>query len=103
MPVNTTRAIDYGSATISTTALALASITGIVQASVDIASRIRVTVNSNAVRYRYDGGTPTTSDGHFASTTVNNNFVIEGNANIQDFRIIRDGALDATVSITVEQ
>lgn len=90
----------FGSGTISTTVSSVAGFGSLTQAQVDAAVRMRVTVNSNAVNYRYDGGDPTTSAGHTIPT--NGTVLIEGNQAIQQFRMIRSGALDATVAITLE-
>lgn len=100
MSVSATKAIDYGAGTVSDTALALTDLTGIEAETLDAADRVRLTVNTNAIRYRYDGGDPTTSEGHYVAT--NGELVLDGNDKLQKLRLIRSGADDTTVSATLE-
>ena len=94
-------AYAYGTGTVSTTVLDLTDLTGLTAALVNQADRLRLTVNSNAVRYRYDGGDPTTSDGHLVPT--NGEILLDHNTNIRALRLIRSGGSDAAVSVTLEQ
>lgn len=56
------------------------------------------TVETNPTRYRVDGLAPTASVGHLVS--AGQTFTVEGVPAVRSFRIIRQGAADATVTIT---
>jgi hypothetical protein len=101
MALNAGTPIGFGSGTVSNTALSLADISGLTAALVDGADRVRLTVNSNALHFRYDGGDPTTSAGHQVPT--NGTLILDGNHNLKALRLIRSGASDATVAITLER
>ncbi len=102
MPIiNTTTAYDNGALTVADTAVGLADFTGLDAAAVLQAQRIRLTVNSNALRYFYDGATPTTTSGHLIPT--NGTIEIIGNQNIQQLLVIRDGGSSAAVVVTLER
>lgn len=101
MSVQAGTPITFGEGTVSDTALALTDIGDITAAQLDKADRVRLTVNSNAIHYRYDGGDPTTTSGHYVGT--NATFVIDGHANLQALRLIRSGSSDATVAVTLER
>lgn len=60
----------------------------------------RITVETENIRYRYDGTAPTTTVGHiaYAGTT----FTLEGLENIERFRMIADMGT-STVSVTLEE
>jgi hypothetical protein len=100
MPINTTIGFDFDDATVSSTALSLVDV-GFTQAEVDQADRARITVATQAIRYRYDGGAPTASLGHLAAADTS--FVIEGNQNIQQLKLIRATGADGAVSVTLEK
>lgn len=101
MALNAGTPVAFGSGTVSNTALDLAGLSGITAELLDGADRVRLTVNSNALHYRYDGGDPTTAAGHYIGT--NGELILDGHANLQALRIIRSGASDATVAVTLER
>lgn len=98
--LNSPLAVAFGSGTVSTTAVALASLSGLSADLVERAARVRITSNSGSVHYRYDGGDPTTSVGHVIVT--NGEAVIEGANNVRNVRLVRAGLTDATVAVTLE-
>lgn len=98
--VLTTTALAFGTQTVSTTALSLEAFTDFTQAQVDRANRIIVTVETNSIRYRYDGTAPTTSVGHLL--TAGTRLELVGNDNIQKLQVIRASA-DGTVMVTLEE
>jgi hypothetical protein len=100
MPINTSLAYKFASAAVSSSALTLVTF-GFTQVEVDQADRARITVATQAIRYRYDGGDPTATVGHLAA--VDSTFFIEGNQNIQNLRLIRATGSDGAASITLEK
>lgn len=84
---------------ISTTAKTLIDI-GFTTSQIDSAVKIRLTVEAQPVRYRYDGAAPTATEGHPLIAT--DELIIYGQQNIEQFQIIRSGASDATVRVTME-
>jgi len=85
---------------VSTTALTLADITGITAADVLEAKLMWLTVSTNTIRFWLDGTVPTTSSGHTWSD-AKAILTVFGNDNIQAFRLIRNGASDATVQVSL--
>ena len=100
MPINTTLGYKFVGATVSSTALTLMTF-GFTQAEVDQADRARVTVATQAIRFRYDGTAPTASVGHLAAADTT--FFIEGNQNLQNLQLIRATGSDGAASITLEK
>jgi len=98
MAISTTIASAFNNATVSSTALDLTDI-GFTAAQVDAADRMRVTVETQPLRYRYDGGTVTTSVGH--QLIAGSVLILEGNQNIANFNIIAVST-DGAVFITLE-
>ena len=86
--------------TISSAGKTLAEFAGVSAANVLASSRLWLTVNTNAVRIRYDGTAPTTSVGH--RLTAGNDVLLSGNTILANFEIIRDGSADAEVFVTLE-
>jgi hypothetical protein len=101
MAVTAFTAFHMATQTVSATALTLADFGSISQAQVDRASRIRITVETQGVRYRYDGTAPTASVGHLLPATAE--LILTGTENVRQFRIIRSGGSDATVMVTLEE
>lgn len=100
MAINTTTASAYNSSiAISTTAQTLIDI-GFSAAEVKAADVMRLTVEAQPVRYRYDGTAPTAAEGHplIAAEVL----ILTGGENLVNFQIIRSGATDAEVRITLE-
>ena len=81
--------------------MGLVSFSGLDAALVNQADRARVTVSSNAVRYRYDGANPSASTGHYLA--ADGETIITGKENIARLSFIRAGSADASVSVTLEK
>jgi len=64
------------------------------------AKRAVITVETNSIRYRKDGGAPTSAVGHLVATGVE--FVIEGEANVRNFRVISTNVAGSSVTVTTE-
>lgn len=94
-------AFAYGTGTVSNTVLDLTDLTGLTAELVSQPDRLRLTVNANAIRYRYDGGDPAVDEGHYVPT--NGELRLDHNTNIRNLRFIRDGGSDADVSVTLEK
>jgi hypothetical protein len=60
----------------------------------------QLTVESNGVNYTYDGTPPTATVGH--NLPAGSSLVIQGMHNIENFKMFRSGASDATVKVTYE-
>lgn len=87
----------YRQATVSTTALALSAFPGGVPQGVTYA---KIFVETNAARWRDDGVNPTTTVGMLNTATSNREIELFSNEQIRNFRIIRDAAADAVVSVS---
>ena len=59
-----------------------------------------VTAENGIMRYRYDGGDPTSTVGHLLSH--GDSIVIEGSENVKKFRAIRVGSNNGTLRVTYE-
>lgn len=59
-----------------------------------------ISVETNPVRVRYDGGNPTTTVGHLL--TAGDSMRINGAGSVTNLKMIRTGA-DATVQVTYER
>lgn len=59
-----------------------------------------LTVEGGGVRYRFDGGTPTTSTGHLVPE--NTPLTIIGQQRMSQLKLIRNGATDVTVRVTLD-
>jgi len=100
MDFNVPEVIVEAQQTVSDTALALSDFTGITAANVAASSKLRLVVNTNAIRLFYGGTTPTTSNG--IRVAANYEFVLYGSNNIANFEIIRDAAADSVVVAVLE-
>jgi len=99
MGINKTIASAFDQHTISNTALALVDL-DFTAAQVLQTSRVIVSVRSGQVNIRYDGTAPTVAIGHTFFT--GDIFEIVSNADIQNLQLIRNGATDAVVDVTLE-
>jgi hypothetical protein len=88
------KALGFQQVTVSTAALALSV------RSLTSAQRAWITVETAAIRYRYDGLDPSTTVGH--RLAAGGTLELLGSTSITQFKMIRDGATDATVAYTVE-
>lgn len=98
MAVSASIASAFNNATVSSTALSLLDI-GFTQAQVDNADRMRLTVETQPLRYRYDGTSPTTSVGH--QLVAGSELILLGQQNIAGFEIIAVST-NGAVFITLE-
>ncbi len=83
---------DFETLTVSATALQ------ITEALRDF-DRAYITVESQIVRYRVDGGVPTATVG--IRLLVNDILELHGKSEVENFRVIRQDGSDATVRVTV--
>ena len=60
-----------------------------------------IVAEAGNLRYRFDGGDPTTAEGMLLKET-DPALIIEGQARLAGLRMIRDGAVDVDVSITFD-
>jgi hypothetical protein len=89
---------NYEKLTVSNTAIGL---TSSAYTSGDKTAQIAfITIETNDVRYTYDGTTPTTSIGHYA--LAGSAITLFGTHDIQNFRVIRATGSDAAISVTYE-
>jgi len=100
MAVTAFTAFHMATQTVSTTALTLEAFTGITQEQVNRANRIRITVETQPIRYRYDGTAPTDTVGHLLPAP--SELILTGTDNVRQFQIIRATA-DATIMVTLEE
>lgn len=102
MDYNAPIAIATKQTTISSTAVLLTAlpVTPFTAAQVLDAARAVITVRTNQINIRYDGTAPTVAIGHLY--IAGDVFEIVGNENIQLLQLIRNGATDADVTITLE-
>lgn len=89
-----------------TVGLAASALTASVYTPADraTASRARravITANDQPIRLRYDGGTPTASNGH--RVAAGEMVIVYTFGNIANVRLIREGATDSNVTITYER
>jgi hypothetical protein len=99
MAISTSTAFAYNSATISNTAQTML-VVGFSAAEIDRADVAYITVDTQAVRYRYDGSAPTAADGH--QLDAGDKWLLVGNQNIRNLQFIRAGSSDGFVAITLE-
>ena len=60
----------------------------------------RIDVDTTAIKFRWDGGDPTSSVGH--SAAAGTSFLLHGAQRIAAFRAIRNGGSDATLRVTFD-
>jgi len=87
-------AFSFQQVTVGGTAVGLVSNNG-----VTCGFRALITCETNQVRFRYDGGAPTSSAGHLLN--VGDILVIEGRYNVANFQAIATGA-NGTLMVTLE-
>lgn len=62
------------------------------------AIRAFITIESAAIRVRYDGTAPTAAVGH--ALNAGDSLTVDGEGNVANLRMIRSGAVDASASVT---
>lgn len=92
-----TKQVTISSAAVLLTALPVDPFTA---AQVLAAARAVITVRTSQINIRYDGTSPTVAIGHLF--LVGDVFEILGNNNIERLEIIRNGATDADITVTLE-
>lgn len=98
MSISTTIAYAYNSATISSAAQDLSDV-GFTDDEIDRADVAYITVDTAALRFRYDGTAPTAADGH--QLADGDKWLLVGNQNIRNLQFIAV-ASDGFVAITLE-
>lgn len=63
------------------------------------ASKVYLSVETNPIRIRWDGGDPTSALGHLL--TAGTSIEIEGEKNVKQLRMIRQGGADGTAMVTI--
>jgi len=93
-------AFEYESLTIGTSAISLTPTKYRSSSDNEKAKRAVITCENAPIRYRYDGGAPTSTEGH----TMNpmDAIVLNSSQNIANFKAIRKGATDGKIFITYE-
>lgn len=64
---------------------------------------LRIEAETNPIRYRWDGSSPTAAVGGGELLPVNTPLNINGRINIRNFRMIRAASGDAVVNFTLDQ
>jgi len=67
----------------------------------DVARQALISVEDGAIRFRYDGGSPTPTLGHPVPSGAL--FTVQGLNSIEKFRVIAQTAAGATLTVTYEQ
>ena len=89
--------IGYESITVSTSAVGFTA-AQINPANAQRAERAFITVEGAAIRFRMDGNSPTSSEGHLL--LANSSCVLSGQNALAKFKAIRDGGTDGTLKVT---
>lgn len=63
--------------------------------------RAVVSAEGGQMRFRYDGGNPSTTSGHILSHK--DDLIVEGSTNVTNFKAIRTGAESGFLSVTYER
>ena len=90
----------YESITVSTSAVGPTEAT-YAPADESPATAVIISVETNGIRFRYDGGEPTSSIGHALASGAT--YELPGAVNVSQLRMIRSGGADATVHLTYER
>lgn len=101
MPILTTDGAAAAFAkTVSSTAIGLTNVAiGFTAAQVAAASRVLITVETQSVRFAYDGTTPTAANGHLVA--AGGTIALTGVVSIKKLLLIRVST-DATIQVTLE-
>jgi hypothetical protein len=95
-----TSGFGYESLTVSTAAVG-PTVSVYAPTGEDPAEAVLISVESNGIRFRYDGGEPTSSEGH--ALAAGTTYLLAGVTNVAQLRLIRSGGADATVHLTYER
>jgi hypothetical protein len=100
--LQTTVAYRARSATIGSSAIQISDVSFGWQAGELAAAEVAIlTARGAGVMYLYDGTAPSATLGHLLAQ--NGTVEVVGNANIQALRFIREGASDATMTVTLKK
>jgi hypothetical protein len=99
----TLQAFGFERLTVSTSAVGLTAskiepVSSVLEHDAGKAKAVKITVDTDKVRYREDGTNPTSTIGH--EVAVGSEVWIVGLRNIQQLRMIRSGVADAVVEVT---
>ena len=95
-------AVDYEDITVDNTAGGVALTATKVQPAAGIRRKaVRISFESAELRFRHDGGAPTTTVGHRAND--GDVLTLHGTNNLINFRAIRTGGVSATARVTYFQ
>lgn len=86
---------SFQALTVSTTSVALTATVGQLNSH-----RAVISVEDAPIRFRYDGTAPTSTVGHVLYP--GDKLILEGRANISQFRAIRSGSVDAVLAVSHE-
>lgn len=95
MAIEYDRAVGYEDLTVADEAV------GVAFATAAEMEWMFATVETAQVRYRYDGGNPTSTSGHLAE--IGDVIRVHGGGNIAAFRAIRTGGMSGVLRITFER
>lgn len=98
--IQTTKVLAFASGTISSTAVTMTGL-GFTAEQLRRSSMAFISIDTNALRFRYDGTAPTASVGHMLQIGGLSAWIIEGAENIAKLQFIRVSS-DATVQVTLE-
>lgn len=94
------RGLFYVQATISNTALTLDDLAGVTTPMVNAASSVLISVRTGSINFTTDGTTPTTSTGH--AVAEGGSVQLVGPRVVSALKLIRNGASNATIDVTLE-
>ena len=95
------RLIGYDFETISITNIVKSLTTSKIEDSNGNAKRIQVTVEDAQIRYKYNGTSPTSSEGHLLNPM--DTLELNTTSNIKNLRFIRKGTNNGKVMVTFER
>ncbi len=95
----------FGEAVVSSTALSIShELFGFSAAELLAADRATISVQGTNAHIRWDGGDPSATAGfHLDTAGGAAHFVINGNANVNNIKVIRETGSDADISIQLEK
>jgi len=89
---------DYEAITVSTNAIGI-TVSKLRSSRYGPCTGAFITVENYNIRFRVDGGNPTTTEGHVL--TAGQNLTLGSESDVGKFRAIRDDAVDATLRVTL--
>jgi hypothetical protein len=92
---------DYEQLTVTTGVQVLTPAKYTAQSGFAGASEAFLTLNGGNIRYKYNGGTPSSTEGHVLLD--GGILVLKGQQQMKDFKCIRTGSADSEISVTYER